>query len=77
MVWPSPFFTILDVLVCLNRYKYLPGAPFLIFACFNVIVSVLALVLYVREKLAARRALAEPVLAPVVDTKEKEPLIVQ
>ncbi len=56
-------------------YKYFKGSPFLIFAGFNVIVCVLALVLYVREKIAARKALAAPALTPVVE--ETQPLVVQ
>ncbi len=62
-------------------YSLLPGAPFLIFAGFNGIVAVLALVLYVREKLAARRAAALPDLTPdgltTVQEAEKEHLIIQ
>jgi hypothetical protein len=66
-------------LVFFQRYKYMKGAPFLIFAAFSVIVSIMALVLYVREKLAARRLGIEKSLeAPVAETlKENQPLIVQ
>jgi MFS family permease len=54
-------------------YPLNPGAPFFIFAGFNLIVCVFALILYVRERLKLQKKVDLSLSSP----EEKNPLIVQ